>query len=350
MMRRPSLVLGAVLMSFACGMPAASAQVCRGDCDGSGETTLGDVQTAFDIFLGTRSVTDCSFTDPNLEVDLGLVQSAFNEYLNGCGGTVTNFVSQFFVAGFAMLASVHQGAPPPPSGAAAPSVQSSGTVVNGGSSQVMVQSDEGINRVLLSVRTGSGSGAGSAGSSVPGFLEVDLPELVTSLTLVITTAQDVPATDFSWLIQTVDREGRVSDPAVAAVHVVEVGTGDLQVSVSWSEAESDVDLHVVEPSGEEIYYANRQSATGGTLDLDSNAACGLDAVKNENITWPAGQAPHGVYIVRLDYWSSCGADATPYVVTVHISDRAPLTFSGVFDGEGDHGAEGAGRVITEFTF
>src|SRR5262249_27383185 len=155
------------------------------------------------------------------------------------------------------------------------------------------------------------------------------------LTLVITTAQDVPVSDFSWLIQIADREGRVSDPDVTPVQVVEVGTGAVQVSVSWRDAESDVDLHVVEPSGEEIYYANRDSATGGTLDLDSNAGCGLDAVKNENVTWPNGNAPRGRYIVRVDYWSSCGADATPYVVTVQIRGRPPMTFQGTFDGEGD---------------
>ena len=55
------------------------------------------------------------------------------------------------------------------------------------------------------------------------------------------------------------------------VLVFAVGSsGDVQVSVSW-DAPSDVDLHVVEPSGEDIYYGHPASATGGQLDVDSNA-------------------------------------------------------------------------------
>ena len=47
--------------------------------------------------------------------------------------------------------------------------------------------------------------------------------------------------------------------------VLGVGTGDVQVSLTWSAA-SDLDLHVVEPSGEEIYFLAPESVTSGTLD------------------------------------------------------------------------------------
>ena len=56
---------------------------------------------------------------------------------------------------------------------------------------------------------------------------------------------------------------------------------------------SDVDLHVVDPRGEEVFYGHPNSASGGRLDLDSNAACDLDHKRNENITWPVGRAPRG---------------------------------------------------------
>ena len=72
--------------------------------------------------------------------------------------------------------------------------------------------------------------------------------------------------------------------------VFAVGTsGDVQISVSW-DAPSDVDLHVVEPSGEELYYGHSTSATGGQLDVDSNPDCAIDGRQIENIRWP-GRAP-----------------------------------------------------------
>jgi hypothetical protein len=122
-------------------------------------------------------------------------------------------------------------------------------------------------------------------------------------------------------------------------------TSDVQVSVSW-DAPSDVDLHVVDPSGTDIYYGNQTSPTGGQLDVDSNAACSIDGKQVENIRWP-GAAPGGVYIVRVDYWDSCGVGATNYLVTVK-NGGATQTFAGNFTGGGDQGSAGSGRTITTF--
>ncbi len=133
------------------------------------------------------------------------------------------------------------------------------------------------------------------------------------------------------------------------VEVLSVGTGDIQVSVSW-DAASDVDLHVVDPSGEEIYFANRRSASGGELDLDSNAGCGGQDVRNENITWADGTAPRGQYTIRVNYWSACSVDRTNYVVTVRVRGQATRTFTGTFTGSGSGGGLGSGDVITTFTY
>jgi uncharacterized protein YfaP (DUF2135 family) len=129
--------------------------------------------------------------------------------------------------------------------------------------------------------------------------------------------------------------------------VTTVGTGDVQISVTWNSA-ADVDLHVVEPNGNEIYYGSSRSSTGGELDLDSNASCGSDGPRAENIRWPTGRAPTGTYTVRVDYWSNCGAGSTDYVVRV-INGSTSQTFTGTFTGPGDGGAAGAGRAITTFT-
>jgi hypothetical protein len=89
---------------------------------------------------------------------------------------------------------------------------------------------------------------------------------------------------------------------------------------------------------------------GGQLDLDSNAGCSIDGKNAENITWPSGQAPHGEYIVRVDYYLSCGKQLTNYVVTVQVRGQAPRTFTGSFNGPGDQGGAGAGTQITTFTY
>ena len=106
-------------------------------------------------------------------------------------------------------------------------------------------------------------------------------------------------------------------------------------------------LHVVDPAGVEIYWANRASPSGGQLDLDSNAACSTDGVRNENITWSVGTAPQGDYTVRVDYWSACGAAQTRYTVLIHSEGQTEI-HRGTFTGTGDSGGLGSGTTITAF--
>ena len=119
------------------------------------------------------------------------------------------------------------------------------------------------------------------------------------------------------------------------VTLTAVGTGDVQVTLTW-DVDSDVDLHVTDPAGEEIYYGNPASASGGQLDLDSNAGCTLDHKRAENITWPSGHAPSGRYYVLVDYWDACSQAETRYVVTVNQKGKAPVTYQGAaLTGPGD---------------
>lgn len=116
--------------------------------------------------------------------------------------------------------------------------------------------------------------------------------------------------------QLIDAAGNVSNTLSTVVNTQQVGTGSLQFSISW-DAPTDVDLWVYEPSGERIYFGNRNSNTGGQLDLDSNAGCTLDNVNNENITWPNATPPAGEYSVTANHWSSCGGNQSNYVVTIN---------------------------------
>jgi hypothetical protein len=168
----------------------------------------------------------------------------------------------------------------------------------------------------------------------------------TSGTVVISAGQRAPAT--LDLVLGVASGGTHGPRQVVPVALTSVGTGKLQVSVTW-DAPSDVDLHLVEPGGEEIYYGNDVSAAGGTLDLDSNPACSIDGVNNENITYGAKEPPSGTYTVRLDYYDGCAVSASNYVVTVTVRGSTQ-TFTGTFTGPGDEGGAGDGVTITTFTY
>jgi len=72
--------------------------------------------------------------------------------------------------------------------------------------------------------------------------------------------------------------------------------GDLRCSLSWFNYD-DLDLHLVEPSGNEIYFGSKYDAiTGGQLDVDMNAGSGTTRSAVENIVFPdRRQMPRGDY-------------------------------------------------------
>lgn len=133
------------------------------------------------------------------------------------------------------------------------------------------------------------------------------------------------------------------------VEVHEVPTGPLQVSVSW-DVPSDVDLYLVEPSGETIYFDNPASASGGTLNLDANGGCIGEDLRNESITWLEDVPPTGTYVVRVNLWSSCQQEGTRWVVTIRMDGQPPRMVQGEFTEEGDGGDVTSGEVVATFTF
>lgn len=91
----------------------------------------------------------------------------------------------------------------------------------------------------------------------------------------------------------------------------ELGTGDVQVTLRWGSA-ADLDLAVTDPTGATVDFETRTSSTGGSLDVDSNAACdGSTSSGVENVFWPEGQAPEGVYTATVTYFDACGGASGP---------------------------------------
>lgn len=144
-----------------------------------------------------------------------------------------------------------------------------------------------------------------------------------------------------------DVRGRISAYMTQQLSVQSVGSGDIQVSVSW-DTETDVDLHVIEPGGCELYYGHKQCVSGGWLDLDSNPACSIDHIKNENVFWPDGQAPVGTYTVKVDFYQDCDYQGANYTVTLHYCGEVE-TYQGDFaPGTSDSGGAGDGVEVAKF--
>ncbi|HYN88710.1 MAG TPA: hypothetical protein VER55_09275, partial [Ardenticatenaceae bacterium] len=92
-----------------------------------------------------------------------------------------------------------------------------------------------------------------------------------------------------------DRSSRESTFAQPGEPVL--GTGDVQVTLRWDNP-ADLDLHVVDPAGEEISYGHPVAQSGGQLDVDANIGC-QDDLRVENVFWPSGGAPTGTYQVEV---------------------------------------------------
>ena len=236
-------------------------------------------------------------------------------------------------------------APPSTSG---PRITATGNqrIVNGGTMAVAIASDAAISGVYIFVGGRTLGLVGEATGGVEGYYEVRLPSPVTSATVLLAFPQEIPLNQFDLQFAGVTSSGAIGPYVGLTANVTSVGTGDVQVTLSW-DADSDTDLHVVGPGGDEIYYGRRQSASGGELDLDSNAGCTIDGIRNENITWPVGRAPRGQYTVRVDYWSACGVTRTNYTVRINNGGSVQIV-TGFFTGSGDGGGAGSGRTVATF--
>lgn len=127
-------------------------------------------------------------------------------------------------------------------------------------------------------------------------------------------------------VSVVDALGYSSEVFDLFLEGVEVAQGEVKVSLTW-DTMTDVDLHVTEPNGEEIYYGYKYSSTGGQLDLDSNAGCNIDGINNENVFWPDGQSPNGSFAVKAHMWSDCDEGGASGTVTItYCGDDSPLVY------------------------
>lgn len=95
----------------------------------------------------------------------------------------------------------------------------------------------------------------------------------------------------------------------------------LRVTLSWDTDESDIDLHLIDPSGRVCYYKSKQVDTM-QLDVDNTAGYGPE---NIYVRDPAS----GRYSIRVqNYARGIGTQATVYVfVNERLRDTHTMIFS-----------------------
>ncbi|MDE0025931.1 MAG: putative Ig domain-containing protein [Spirochaetaceae bacterium] len=228
---------------------------------------------------------------------------------------------------------------PEPSGGPAVTVSGSRVFMAGGPVFVDVAPEPGasVDKLLVSV-----------GGERFGYYEVDLSDAAASYQVRGQVRFDVDPEIESGCVNVaaVDAGGAVGPVTCHEMLHAAVDFADVMVTVSW-DSDADLDLTVVDGTGEAVYYGNTESSTGGAFRIRSS--CGTRSwIRNEHIGWSRGTPPEGHYEVRLNHWWNCGTvEQTNYVVSVYNHGQVS-TFSGTFTGPGARVGPSDEREITRF--
>lgn len=215
-----------------------------------------------------------------------------------------------------------------------------------------------------------GAVIGIAGHEGAWILPASPPEFETpdnpSAMAIVGLAADFPPGPFTLLIGASDKDGRFGAPVSRDLLALEapIPDGELVIGLYWS-GRADLDIHVVDPFGEEAYSRDPNTAPeprpgepvdpnaylkGGVLSHDGNKDCHRDGAPNEHVVWSM-PPPDGGYIVRVDTRSLCGDAGAAWEVRAYRSGerigqaRGTSTPNDVLF---QHGA-GAGVTALEFS-
>ncbi len=221
-------------------------------------------------------------------------------------------------------------------------VQGSNFVLTGGSNIISFESSNTISNVIIGL------------SDIDGYYTVDQTYLTqissNNYTFSLAVSQTLTLQSMSFRIAYVDINGQISNYYILQASEIKNGTGLLQINCTWKK-DNDIDLHVIEPNGEEIYFGNRTSTNGGELDVDSNPNCALDYIESENVTYQHGALVEaGDYTVKVNLYSACNVSSQTVVKVRAIYNGVPLTdangnstFNVSFDpSEANYTGKGAG--------
>jgi len=69
----------------------------------------------------------------------------------------------------------------------------------------------------------------------------------------------------------------------------------LRILLAWDSPNTDLDLHVVSPDGEHVWYGNRVAKNGGAQDVDVTTGYGPEI-------YSSPEPPRGTYLVYVNYF------------------------------------------------
>jgi len=179
---------------------------------------------------------------------------------------------------------------------------------------------------------------GLAGDSGYWIVPAGLPSVATpddpSFAATATFSAGIVAGGYALVVHAVDAQGRFGAPAtqpLTAQPPPGSPQGALVITLTW-DTETDLDLHVVDPVGVEIFHgamsdqpppfaAPVEAGSYGFLDWDSNANCVIDGKREESVVWPTEATP-GTYIVRVDAASLCGQPIARWTIEATLDGQS----------------------------
>ena len=165
-------------------------------------------------------------------------------------GSITDLVTGVSVRGGSVSGSLEQGAVP--TGTLGPTASVAGitAAVNGGAAAMDVAGSDTYTRLLVSAL------------GTDDYYSVPLPTGSTLENVVVSVSPNVNGNQLR-LRYSLEGANGIGPYLEQTLRIVRAGSGDFQASVAWTGA-SDVDLHVFDPTGEEVFFGNREGASGGS--------------------------------------------------------------------------------------
>ena len=230
----------------------------------------------------------------------------------------------------------------------------------------------GLQNKSISGRLEPGSTAvaiGVAGDVGYWILPADVPDVDSptqpTFHASLSFSPSLPQTTYDLMVRAVSPPDAIGPATHTALEVEQSlpPTGTLVVSLWW-DTESDLDLHVVDANGTEIWAGNINSydpyATnpttdagvwneGGILDFDSNAGCVIDGRCNENVIWTTSP-PAGDYVARVDTFSLCGNSAARWTLEAWLGGISLGKVAGEAVASSQRFTKGKGGGLTALSF
>lgn len=194
-------------------------------------------------------------------------------------------------------------------------------------------------------------------AGVPSAEEPELPSFDADLSL----SRDLPRGPFTLQLSAADARGRIGPRAHIELTASDLSEdAALVVRLRWDNA-ADLDLHVLEPSGQLIWTRNINSlrapgsasdaelTQSGVLDLDANAGCAALDRAEERVLWREA-FPSGHYSVRVATAALCGESAAHWSIDVRKQGQPLASSSGISLPSDTRFGAGANAGVLALTF